>query len=81
METRDFIGKSFWSFFNELPTFKRNKKLLEREENKATLLVTNEETNEQYKLVCACEVHAIMTYGLCSSSYLDFGDIYSLTKV
>lgn len=81
MDTKDFIGKNFWLFFNELPTFKRNKKLLEREGNKATLLATNEETGEQYKVVCACESHAIMTYCFHTGSYLDFGEIYSLTKV
>ena len=81
METKNFIGQNFWKFFNVLPMWRRKKELLEKNGDEATLLITNEESNEQYKVVCKCQSHSIMTYCFCTGSYLDFEEIISITKL
>ena len=81
METKDFIGKNFWEFFNTLPMWRSRKELLDKDGDNATLLVTNEETNEQYKVVCKCERHGIRTYCFTTGSYLVYDEIISITKL
>ena len=81
METKDFIGKSFWSFFNELPLFHKRKELQDVKDGNATLLLTNGDTGERYKLVCKCKSVTIMKYCFTDGFYYDFGDIISITKL
>jgi hypothetical protein len=81
MEKRDFIGKNFWEFFNTFPEWRRRKEMLGKDGDNATLLVTNQETNEQYKVVCKCEEHYIHTYCFTTGSYFDYNEIVSITKV
>ena len=77
----EFIGKSFWYFFNELPTFRRKKELQCITDGKATLLVTNGKSGEQYNVVCSCNHHFIYAYSFKEGCYVEFGDIVSITKV
>ena len=81
METKDFIGKNFWEFFNTFPEWRRRKEMLDRDGDNATLLVTNQETNEQYKVVCKREDYPIKTYGFYTGSYSNFKEIISITQV
>ena len=55
--------------------------MLGKDGDNATLLVTNQETNEQYKVVCKCEEHYIKTYCFTTGSYFDYNEIVSITKV
>lgn len=77
----EFIGKNFWAFFNTMPEWRRKKTLSKMDGDAATLLVTNQDTNEQYKVVCKCESHYIHTYGFVTDSYLEYGEIISITKI
>ena len=82
METDMFIGKGFWSFFMELSPSRRSKRQLAEGMRHVSLLVTDNDGDEQYKVVCECQWHVI--HGDCPEDTLkiaELGVIVSIERV